>query len=647
MTSIYSGDPAPAGTDQPGFDPGAEVQVLVDRAEEWIAGDVDENDRAELRSLLDQIAANGPGARPAPSGVAAVDPSRRDPSPARKRAVALADLRDRFSGRLQFGTAGLRGAMAAGPNRMNRAVVIGAAAGIGAYLRSAVPAEGRDARPPRVVVGYDARYRSSDFAHDTAAVLTAAGSDVLLLPSALPTPVLAFAVRRLEADAGVMVTASHNPASDNGYKVYLGGRVVTDSGQGAQIVPPYDARIAAAIDAVGPAAQVPRADSGWTVLGHDVVDAYLESVVALAQRLDGGSGPRRLRVVTTSLHGVGGRTLSRALAGAGFIDVVPVEEQLDPDPRFPTITFPNPEEPGAIDLALAVAQDASADLVIANDPDADRCAVAVLDPHWGTYKGAETARSQGWRMLHGDEVGALLGWDAAVRAADARYDVGVAAPDAEAPVLASSIVSSRLLSSIAQRHGLRHATTLTGFKWIARTPGLIFGYEEALGYCVDPANVRDKDGISAGVAIALLAARLRSEGRTLLDALDDVARVCGLFVTDQLSVRFDSLDAIPDTMARLRSAPPRTLAGSGVADVIDLAAGVDGLPATDGVVFLAADDTRVIVRPSGTEPKVKCYLEVVSPVSPDASGESLAAARVTARERIARVKADVGAALGL
>src|SRR5690606_80516 len=380
--------------DDPAFDPGTDRSAFLERVAAWIDDDVDAGDQDELRRLLDLADSS--------------DPRQHD-----VRASALAELQDRFSGPLEFGTAGLRGRMAAGPHRMNRAVVIRAAAGLGTFLLDTLgPAGAGGASRPRVVVGFDARHRSRTFAVDSAAVLTAAGVEVLVLPSALPTPVLAFAVRRLGADAGVMVTASHNPPADNGYKVYLGGRVVTDSGQGAQIVPPYDARIAAAIAAVGPARAVPRAGSGWTVLGHDVVDAYVRSVLALS---DGA--PRRLKVVTTALHGVGGETVAHVLRDAGFTTVVPVEEQLDPNPDFPSVAFPNPEEPGAMDLALAVAQDAGADVVLANDPDADRCAVAVFDPRVGTYQGAETARSNGWRMLHGDEVGALLGDDVARRVA--------------------------------------------------------------------------------------------------------------------------------------------------------------------------------------------------------------------------------------
>ncbi|SKC52848.1 phospho-sugar mutase [Krasilnikoviella flava] len=610
-------------TDDPAYEPattGTDLPTLLDEVERWIRYDVDDDDKAELSRLAQQTTS--------------------ERSSTREHAVAL--LRDRFAGTLQFGTAGLRGAMAPGPNRMNRAVVTTAASGLGTYLTSVL----RRGVPARVVVGYDARDRSSTFAADTAAVLTAAGHEVLLLPAALPTPVLAFAVRHLDADAGVMVTASHNPAQDNGYKVYLGGRVVTDAGQGAQIVPPHDARIAEAIASAGPPSGVPRAESGWQVLGREVVDAYVASVHDLAERAGTSTGPQEraaLRIVTTSLHGVGGRVLARVLADAGFTRVLPVEEQLDPDPAFPTVRFPNPEEPGAIDMAVALAE-AHADLVIANDPDADRCAVAVYDPSYGTHQGAETARSHGWRMLHGDEVGALLGREAVRRIAQG----GIEAPDGSGgPVVACSVVSSRVLSSIAVRYGVGHATTLTGFKWISRTPGLVFGYEEALGYCVDPAHVRDKDGLSTAVLVALLAAREKAAGRTLVDALDDVARENGLFVTDQLSVRFDDLERIPETMARLRTSPPRTLAGAGVAQVLDLSDGIDGLPPTDGIVLLGGDDTRVVVRPSGTEPKVKCYLEVVEPVDPDATAIDVGRQRVAAHKKLDRIKADLRTALGL
>ncbi|MHA7133998.1 phospho-sugar mutase [Oerskovia turbata] len=595
--------------DDPGFEAGLDHATFLAQVEAWIEADPEPRDQAELRALLTE--ADSP-----------------DPRDHERRAAARAELRDRFVGTLQFGTAGLRGEMAAGPNRMNRAVVIRAAAGLASFLRDALPGQ-----TPRVVIGYDARHHSHTFALDSAAVFTAAGVEASILPSALPTPVLAYAVRHLGADAGVMVTASHNPPADNGYKVYLGGRVVTDSGQGAQIVPPYDAEIAAGIDRAPVAAQVPRATEGWTVLGRDLAAGYVESVGRLS---DGAA--RDLRIVATPLHGVGGEVVSRVLADAGFSDVISVAEQFEANPLFPTVAFPNPEEPGAIDLALAYAQDAKADLVIANDPDADRCALAVYDPRVGTYQGAETARSNGWRMLHGDEVGSLLGEEIGRRAAAERTG------DA---FFASSIVSSRLLRKIAVSHGLGYSATLTGFKWISRVDGLVYGYEEALGYCVDPQNVRDKDGISAALLLAQLANRLKAEGRTLVDALDDLARAHGLHVTDQLSARFTDLDEIPAAMSRLRAAPPRTLAGSGVAEVLDLSEGLDGLPPTDGVRLLSADGTRVIVRPSGTEPKVKCYLEVIVPVAPDASYDDLTAARAFARTRLDQVRADMAAALGI
>ncbi|ROS76963.1 phospho-sugar mutase [Cellulomonas sp. PhB143] len=584
-----------------------DLDALLERADAWAAADPDPHDRAEIEALV----AHARG----------TDPRGED-----VRRAAREELADRFAGPLEFGTAGLRGRMGAGPRRMNRAVVVRAAAGLGAYLGDRVGAG--DA--PRVVVGYDARHRSHDFALATAQVLTAAGARVDLLPQALPTPVLAFAVQHLAADAGVMVTASHNPAQDNGYKVYLGGRAVEESGRGAQIVPPADTEISDRIAAAPGADDVPRADDGWTVLGPDVLRAYLDAVGRRAE-----DGPRRLRIVTTALHGVGGRVLHAALREAGFEHVVAVEEQQEPDPDFGSVAFPNPEEPGAVDMALALAQDSAADLVIANDPDADRCAVAVLDPSRGTYQGAETARSNGWRMLHGDEVGALLGEDLARRAG------------AGGGVLASSVVSSRVLARIAAAHGLEHRTTLTGFKWIARVEGLVYGYEEALGYCVDPATVRDKDGISAALAFAQLAARLHAAGRTVLDALDDLARAHGLHVTDQVSARFEDLAEIGETMDRLRAAPPTTLGGAEVTEVADLADGYAGLPPTDGVLLGVADGTRVIVRPSGTEPKVKCYLEVVLPVAAGATRAAVTESRAQARERLDRVADDVRAALGL
>lgn len=513
-------------------------------------------------------------------------------------AAAQEDLRDRFSGMLEFGTAGLRGALGAGPNRMNRSVVIRAAAGLTAYLKK----EGAAGPTPLVVIGYDARYNSDVFARDTAAVVVGAGGRALLLPEPLPTPVLAFAIRHLRADAGVMVTASHNPPQDNGYKVYLG--------DGSQIVPPSDAQIAAHIAAVTRVSDVPLATDGWEPLDRSIVDAYLTAVVSVVDP----TSPRALVVVHTSLHGVGHTTVHEAFERAGFPEPLAVDEQATPDPDFPTVAFPNPEEAGAIDLALELARRSDSDLVIANDPDADRCAAAVLDPAVGD-----------WRMLRGDEVGALLGAHIVAR--------GVTRSD----VFACSIVSSRLLSAIAAAAGVRHEETLTGFKWISRVPGLRYGYEEALGYCVAPAAVRDKDGVSAALLLAELAAGLKAEGRTLVDLLDDLAVAHGVHATDSFSVRVSELSQIGTLMGRLRGAPPQTIAGVAVDRMDDLGRGEGGLPPTDGLRWYTADGSRVIVRPSGTEPKVKVYLEVIEPV---AGRDGLAVARTTAAERLAAIRTD-------
>jgi len=535
---------------------------------------------------------------------------------------ALDDLADRFGGRLQFGTAGLRGALGAGPMRMNRAVVIRAAAGLSAFLHERLETS------PTVVIGYDARHGSAEFAQDTADVIAAAGGRALLMPQAWPTPVLAFAVRHLHADAGVMVTASHNPPQDNGYKVYLGGRVITDAGRGAQIVPPFDAGIAAQIEAVGSVAAVPRSadDAARTggsqqVLGQQILDDYVTRALRVAP--DGCA--TEVTIVLTPLHGVGGALAERVLREAGFEDVTVVAEQAAPDPDFPTVAFPNPEEPGALDLAYATAERVGADLIIANDPDADRCSIAIPD----------AAAPGRWRQLTGDEVGALLG----ERIASASAGSGA--------TLACSIVSSRLLSAIAAAHGLAFTATLTGFKWIARVPGLDFGYEEALGYCVDPGGVRDKDGITAGLLLAVHAAQLAAIGRTLDDALDDIARSYGVHATGQLSVRVEDLSLIADAMARLRTSPPTALAGSEVVRSVDLSTGSEELPPTDGLLYETADASRVIVRPSGTEPKLKCYLEVIDAVDPRVDDATLRTVRERAAQRLERLKADVAAAAGV
>jgi phosphomannomutase len=522
-----------------------------------------------------------------------------------------AELEDRFSGTLEFGTAGLRGALGAGPRRMNRVVVLRAAAGLAAYLHQSGAASA--GRGPAVVIGYDARHNSDVFARDTAEVMTGAGIRAFVMPRPLPTPLLAYAIRDLGCIAGVMVTASHNPPQDNGYKVYLG--------DGSQIVPPADADIAACIARVGALADIPRGDGG-EVLGEEIVERYEAAVVGLVA--GGEPAPRRdLRIVYTPMHGVGGTTVQRVLELAGFPAPHEPPAQAEPDPDFPTVAFPNPEEPGAMDLALALAAVVGADIVVANDPDADRCAVGLPS--------GDRARSRpGWQMLRGDEVGALL----------ARHllDQG------KQGVYAQSIVSSSLLGAMAAAAGQPHQETLTGFKWIGRIPGLAFGYEEALGYCVDPAHVKDKDGVSALLLVCELAASQKARGRTLRDVLDDIARTHGLYATDQLSVRFDDLAEIPATMRRLREHPPTELGGFEVEHVDDLSLGSGGLPPTDGLRYRLADQARVIVRPSGTEPKVKCYLEVVVPVEDDGDVD---AARIAAAGRLDAIRADVRKAAGL
>ncbi|MER5523771.1 phospho-sugar mutase [Streptomyces sp. NPDC002677] len=539
---------------------------LIARARTWLAEDPDPDTRDELAKLID--------------------------------AGDLTELSARFSGTLQFGTAGLRGELGAGPQRMNRAVVIRAAAGLAAYLKNHGQTTGT------VVVGYDARHKSADFARDTAAVMTGAGLHAVVLPRPLPTPVLAFAIRHLGAVAGVEVTASHNPPRDNGYKVYLG--------DGSQIVPPADAEIAAEIDAIASLHDVPRPDTGWETLGDAVLEAYLARTDAV---LAPGS-PRTARTVYTAMHGVGKDTLLAAFARAGFPTPALVTEQADPDPDFPTVAFPNPEEPGAMDLSFAKARETDPDLIIANDPDADRCAAAVKD-------------NGEWRMLRGDEVGALLAAHLVRRGATG--------------VFAESIVSSSLLGRIAEKAGLPYEETLTGFKWIARVDGLRYGYEEALGYCVDPDGVRDKDGITAALLITELASVLKEEGRTLLDLLDDLAVEHGLHATDQLSVRVEDLSVIADAMRTLREQPPAALAGLPVTKAEDLNRGTDRLPPTDGLRYTLTG-ARVVVRPSGTEPKLKCYLEVVVPVATHAD---LPAARAEATETLDAIKRDLSTAAGI
>ncbi|HEX5740116.1 MAG TPA: phospho-sugar mutase [Pilimelia sp.] len=531
---------------------------LRSRVAGWIADDPDPAARAELAALLHRWPASAP------------------------------ELADRFAGPLTFGTAGLRGPLRAGPNGMNLAVVTAAAAGLVRWL-DAVGADGP------VVVGYDARHGSRAFAARTAAVATGAGRDARVLPGPLPTPVLAHAVRTTGAAAGVMVTASHNPARDNGYKVYLGA-AGGPLGAGAQIAPPVDQAIAAAIAGVGPPAAVPLGPPGTAL---DPVEAYLAAAVGV---VDPGA-PRDLTVAYTPLHGVGGALLVDAVTRAGFPAPHVVAAQAEPDPDFPTVAFPNPEEAGAMDRVLALAAAVGADVALATDPDADRCAVAVPE-------------ARGWRTLRGDEVGVLL--------ADHLLRRGVTG------TFATTVVSSALLGAVCASRGVPYAETLTGFKWIVRTPGLAYGYEEALGYCVAPHSVRDKDGITAALLVCELAATLRAQGMRLSDRLDALARAHGVHLTGQVGVRSADLGALAAGMARLRAAPPRTLVGRPVTSV------ADRLPDAD-VLTLRAEGLRVVVRPSGTEPKLKAYLEVVVPVT----GDDLTGARAEAAATLAALDAQV------
>ena len=535
---------------------------LQERAEAWLTQDPDPVTREELQALLD--------------------------------ADDSAAVEERFSGRLQFGTAGLRGALGAGPQRMNRVIVAQAAAGLADYLLQHESA-------PSVVVGYDARHNSERFARDTAEIMAGAGVTAHLLPEHLPTPVLAFAIGHLGCSAGVMVTASHNPPQDNGYKVYLADT--------SQIVPPADTDISAAIDAVGRVDEMPRSTE-YVTLGDDVAAAYVTAAAACAR-----PGPRDVIAVYSPMHGVGRDTLVEVVAHAGFVPLHVVPEQGDPDPDFPTVAFPNPEEPGAMDLSLKLASNVGADIVVANDPDADRCAVGVRD-------------GEAFRMLTGDQTGALLADFCLHRGLTGTY--------------AASIVSSDLLGRQAAAHGQPWQQTLTGFKWIGKIADLAFGYEEALGYSVAPHIARDKDGVTAILAVLEMAAALKTQGRTLLDRLDDIYREHGLHTTGQLSVRVEDLSIITTAMQTLRSTPPTSLGGLAVTSVDDLADDYRGLPPTDGIRLGLEGDTRIICRPSGTEPKLKCYIEVVREV--DGSMES---ARATSTETLEAIKTDLAAALGL
>ena len=562
------------------------------------------------------------------------DPETRAAADAVIAAGDEAALQDCFGARLQFGTAGIRGALGPGPGRMNRALVRMVSAGLGAVVLERVPG----AAERGVVIGCDARHMSREFAEDTAAVLAGMGLPVVLFDDIVSTPLLAFAVLNLGAAAGVMVTASHNPRQDNGYKVYWDN--------GAQIIPPVDKWVAEAIDAVGsPAAvitpslaELRHAGAVRSVFG-EVWDTYVERV--LEARVHGAHdlGDTQVRAVYTAMHGVGWAPLQRLVRAAGHAPLLPVAEQVEPDGDFPTVDFPNPEEPGALDRALALAADRGADLVLANDPDADRLAVAIPDD------------AGGWRKLTGNEVGVLLARDLLAHG-----------PQGGDRLVACSIVSTTLLRRIAADFGARCEETLTGFKWIANAAiragiPFVLGFEEALGYSVGE-TVRDKDGLSAALVFLDLAALCKARGVTLMAHLTSLYRQYGVVVTGQRSRTLPGLDGsaqIAEAMAALRAEPPRLLGGVAVVRVRDLsrdlsveldtgAEGPVGLPLSDVMIFDLSDGSRFIARPSGTEPKIKLYFEVTEPMRGD---EPLATAEARAGARLDALADDALWVMGL
>jgi len=558
-------------------------------AEQWLGEDPDPHTRAELKALIDRY-------------------DRGDTDAAK-------ELHESFHGSLEFGTAGLRGILGPGPQRMNRVLVRKVTAGLAAYLHATVP----DVATRGVLIGHDARHNSRVFAEDTARVLAGAGIKALLAHRPWPTPTTAWAVVDRNCAAGVMVTASHNPAAYNGYKVYWGN--------GAQIIPPHDAGIAAAIAKIGRSDALPLPLLAEARTKHLVIDLdealhdrYLAAAIALRAQpqLDG----KTLAIAFTPMHGVGAASTEPIFARAGFANVSTVAAQREPDPDFPTVAFPNPEEKGAMDLVLALANKVAAELVLANDPDADRLAVAVPDG------------SGGFRQLTGDQVGAMF----------ADYLLEVSAKDKR--MVATTIVSSQLLSYLAKDAGADYRETLTGFKWIGNaamdyereTGGrFVMGYEEALGYSIGPL-VRDKDGVSACLIFAELVLWNQARGRTVLAHLDDIYRRVGMFVTEQVSITkpgSEGLAQIKQAMTRFRGEPPKAIAGHTVERVLDLAKGEGGLPPSDVLVFKLEGGRRVIMRPSGTEPKLKSYYEVRVPV---AAGEAIADARSRGTAELAELR---------
>jgi phosphomannomutase len=532
---------------------------FMDAAKQWAAQDPDPETKAELLELLE--------------------------------ANDLSELQARMGSRLEFGTAGLRGQLGAGSNRMNRVLVTQTAAGIGEFVLENFAAE------PLVVIGFDGRTNSDIFARDSAEVFAAAGIRTLLFDGVVPTPVLAFTGRALNASASVMVTASHNPPKDNGYKVYLGGK-----DGGSQIVSPTDSQIAEKILSVAQNTtfdQIAKS-AEYEIIGDEMRQQYIKATASITGKIKNG---KSLKIVYTAMHGVGWDTIEKVFQQADLAEPITVAAQLLPDGNFPTVAFPNPEEPGAMDLSFQLAKDAKADLIFANDPDADRLAVGVPD---------ELADG-GWRRLTGDELGLLLGYEVAKRANQ----------QGKKGTIACSIVSSSALSKVAEEFGFGYQETLTGFKYIAKVPNLIFGFEEALGYCVDPENTPDKDGISAALVVAALATELAAEGKTLLDQLSILADRYGHYATGQISIRVSDLSLIAKQMEALRDNPPTEIDGVS-ARFTDLSIATANLGATDALRFDLTDSRRVIIRPSGTEPKLKCYLHAIGETK-TAAVESLAA----------------------
>lgn len=512
-------------------------EKLIAEVKSWIAEDPDPKTRSQLQEWLDQ--------------------GKSD------------EIAGCFQGFLEFGTAGLRGALGPGPSRMNRAVVSKTAYGLGSFMKK----RGLGS----IVIGRDARYGSEDFTTDTAEIMSGFGFTVYVLPRPLPTPVLAYAVQKLKCDVGVMVTASHNPPQDNGYKVYLGGLVDEIEYFGSQIISPTDSNISWEIKNAPNLNQVAR-DKKWQIVSEEIINDYITKTAQLINT------PTEINIVYTPLHGVGKETIVKVFASAG-LKLHLVQEQAEPDPDFPTVAFPNPEEPGAIDKSLELAEKLSADLVIANDPDADRCAIAINDGNW--------------RMLRGDEVGAILGEYLATKLNGKL-------------VFANSIVSSSILGKIAAAHQIEFHETLTGFKYLSKVPGLRFGYEEALGYSVDPKSVNDKDGISAALVLAEIAATRKKAGSSIAEMLDEIWKKYGFHGTRQLSIRTNRIEEIASVMKKLRTNLPDRIGDFTVSKIDDLASPSDGLPPTDGIRIWLDGKYRVIVRPSGTEAKLKCYIEVIA-----------------------------------